>query len=153
MQEDLQTKKIPLENQEILEDPRLIKCKMPPTFSDTEKPAKKIRKPCEDPESTGCSNNTEEDKIKKIVEDPTSTIEGIILHVMDCELNLFPEKLEESTDSNAKEDCTNVKDKKRVYLNNIWQVKDSIRSPAFQGIIEEDPNIDWLTFISENINF
>ena len=47
----------------------------------------------------------------------------------------------------------NIKENRKVYLNNNWQVKDSIGSPAFQAIIEEDPNIDWLTFISENINY
>ena len=40
-----------------------------------------------------------------------------------------------------------------MYLSNNWQVKDRIRSPAFQGIIEEDRNIYWLTLISDNINF
>ena len=93
------------------------------------------------------------DEIQKIGEDPISTMEGVILHVTDSELNLFPEKLEESTDANSKEDCTNVKENRKVYLNNNWQVKDSIESPAFQEIIEENTNIDWLTFISDNINF
>ena len=71
----------------------------------------------------------------------------------DSELNLFQEKLVESKDANSIEDCANVKEYRKVYLNNNWQVKDSIERPAFQGIIEEDPNIDWLTFISENINY
>ena len=148
-----ETRKIPLESEEILKDPRLFKRKMPPN---TELPKEKTQKPCEDPELTACSNNTEEDKTQNIIEnptDPTSTMEGVILHITDSELNLFPENTEDSTNAKIKEDCTNVKDKRRVYLNNNWQVKDSIGSPAFQGIIEEDPNIDWLTFISENINF
>ena len=83
-------------------------------------------------------------KIRKLEKILISTIEGIILHVTDSELNLFPEKPDESKDANSKEDCTNVKENRKVDLNNNWQVKDSIRSsPAFQGIIEEDPN-DWL---------
>ena len=153
---DETAKNIPLESQEILEDPRIHKRKLPTTFPDTEKSAKKTCKPCEDPESTTNRSNpitTKDDKNQKIGEDPNSTMEGIILHVMDSELNLFPEQLEEHTDANPKEDCTNVMENRKVYLNNNWQVKDSIRSPAFQGIIEEDPNIDWLTFISVNINF
>ena len=68
-------------------------------------------------------------------------------------MDLFPDKPEEYTDANLKQDCANVKEQRKVYLNNNWQVEDSIWSPAFQGIIEEDPNIDWLTFISNNINF
>ena len=129
---------------------------MPTTFPDTENPAKKTCKLCEDPESTTCRSNpitSKEDKNQKIGEDPISTMEGIVLHVTDSELDLFPEKPEEPTDANSKEDCTTVTENRKMYLNNNWQVKDSIRSPAFQGIIEEDPNIDWLTFISENINF
>ena len=31
--------------------------------------------------------------------------------------------------------------------------KDTVGKPAFEGLIEEDPNIDWLTFISNNINY
>ena len=69
-------------------------------------------------------------------------MEGLILHITDSELNLFPEKLGESKDANSKEVCTNVKENRKVYLNNNWQVKDSMGSPPFQGIIEEDSNID-----------
>ena len=142
-------KMIPLESHETLEDPRLSKCKMPPTSSDTEKSVKKICKPAKEPEPIGCISTPQEEKTKETAEDPSSTIEGIILHITDSELNLFPEKTEDSTDSNLKEDCTNSQDKRNVYLNNNWQVKDLL----FQEIIEEDPNIDWLTFISENINY
>ena len=153
---DEKTKKIPLESQETLEDPRLKKQKMPTTFPDTENPVKKTRNPCEKPESSRYRSNlntNEEDGNQKSGEDPISTLEGIILHITDSELNLFPEKPDESKDAKLKEDCTIVKENRKVYLNNNWQVKDSIRNPAFQGIIEEDPNMDWLTFISDNINF
>ena len=151
-----ETKNIPLESKEILKDPRILKCKMP---TDTEMPKEKTRKPCEDPQLTACSNYKEEDKTQNIQNipenptDPTSTMEGVILHVTDSELNLFPDITEDPTNAKIIEDCTIEQDKRRVYLNNNWQVKDSIGSPAFQGIIEEDPNIDWLTFISDNINF
>ena len=75
------------------------------------------------------------------------------LHITDSELNQFLDIEEDPKEEPIKEDCTNIKENRRVFLNNNWQVKDSIRNPAFQGIIEEDPNIDWLTFISENINY
>ena len=150
---DEKTKKIPLDSQEIIPDPRIKKRKIPATSQDTEKTVKKTHKPYEDPELPGFSSNQNIKEDQKTGEDPISTVEGIILHVTDSELNLFQEKLDESKDANSKEDCTNVKENRKVYLNNNWQVKDSIGNPAFQGIIEEDPNIDWLTFISENINY
>ena len=141
---------------EILKDPRILKRKMP---TDTEMPKEKIQKPREYPKLTACSNYKEEDKTQNIQNipenptDPTSTMEGVILHITDSELNLFPEIREDPTNAKIIEDCTIEQDNRRVYLNNNWQVKDSVRSPAFQGIIEEDPDIDWLTFISDNINF
>ena len=150
------TKNISLESEEILKDPRILKCKMP---TDTEMPKEKTCKPCEDPKLTACSNYKEEEKTQNIQNipenptDPTSTVEEVILHVTDSELNLFQDITEDPTNAKIIEDCTTEQDKRRVYLNNNWQVKDSIGSPAFQGIIEEDPNIDWLTFISDNINF
>ena len=91
--------------------------------------------------------------IKKSGEDLNPTLEGVILHVSDSELNLFSDIQEDPKEEAIKEDCINIMESRKVYLNNNWQVKDSIRSPAFQGIIEEDPNIDWLTFISNNINY
>ena len=151
-----ETKNIPLESKEILKDPRILKCKMP---THTEMPKEKTQKPCEEPKLTVCSNYKEEEvtqNIQNISEnpaDPTPIMEGVILHITDSELNLFPDITEDPKDVRKIEDCTNEQDKRRVYLNNNWQVKDSIGSPAFKGIIEEDPNIDWLTFISDNINY
>ena len=148
-----ETKNIPLESQGTLPDPRIKKWKIPATFQDTEKMVKKTRKPCKDTELPGCSSyqGTKEDR--KSGEDLIPTLEGVILHVSDSELNLFPDIQEDPKEDPIKEDCTNIMENRKVYLNNNWQVKDSIGSPAFQGIIEEDPNIDWLTFISENINY
>ena len=148
-----ETKTIPLESQETLPDPRIRKQKMPATSQDTEKMAKKTRKPHKDPElPRGSSNqNTKEDH--KSGEYLIPTLEGVILHVSDSEFNLFPDIREDPQEDQIKEDCTNIMENRKVYLNNNWQVKDSIGSPAFPGIIEEDPNIDWLTFISENINY
>ena len=145
-----ETKNIPLESLETLQDPRRMKWKMPATFQDTEKTVKKTQKLIEWP---GCSTkqNTKEDH--KSGEDLIPTLEGVIIHVTDSELNLFPDIQEDHKEEPIKEDCINIKENRKVYLNNNWQVKDSIGSPAFQAIIEEDPNIDWLTFISENINY
>ena len=145
-----ETKKIPLESLVTLPDPRIKKWKIPATSQDTEKMAKKTRKPIEQP---GCSTTQDTKEEQKSGEDLIPTLEGVILHVSDSELNLFPEIREDPIEEAIKEDCTNIMENRKVYLNNNWQVKDSIGSPAFQGIIEEDPNIDWLTFISENINY
>ena len=122
----------------------------------TEVPQEKTRKPCEDLQltaSSNCKDTTDAQNIQNISgnpQDSSTNIGGVILHITDSELNLFSDILE---DAKKIEDCTNEQDKRRVYLNNNWQVKDSVRSPTFQGIIEEDPNIDWLTFISDNINY
>ena len=123
---------------------------MPATFQDTEKMVKKTHKPTELP---ACRSQKDMKEDQKSGEDLIPTLEGVILHVSDSELNLFPDIQEDPKEEPNKEDCTNIMENRKVYLNNNWQVKDSIRSPAFQGIIEEDPNIDWLTFISENINY
>ena len=126
---------------------------MPATSPDTEKTAKKTRKPHKDPELHGCSSNRNSKEDQKSGEDLIPTLEGVILHISDSDLNLFPDIQEDPQEAQIKEDCTNIMENRKVYLNNNWQVKDSIGSPAFPGIIEEDPNIDWLTFISENINY
>ena len=125
---------------------------MPATFLDTEKTVKKTHKPDKDPELPGCSSNQNIKEDQKSGEDLIPTL-GVILHISDSEMNLFPDIQEDPKEDQVKEDCTNIMENRKVYLNNNWQVKDSIGSPAFQGIIEEDPNIDWLTFISENINY
>ena len=98
--------------------------------------------------------NLEEDTIQKnidiILQESTfsTTVEdeGVILHVMDSDLQLFPVE-EECSNS---EDCT---EKRTVKLANEWIVKDTVGHPAFEGLIEENSNIDWLTFISNNINY
>ena len=133
-----------------LPDPRIKKWKIPATFQDTEKTVKKTHKPIELP---ACSTKRDTKEEQKSGEDLNPTLEGVILHISDSELNLFLDIQEDPKEEAIKEDCTNIMENRKVYLNNNWQVKDSIRSPAFQGIIEEDPNIDWLTFISENINY
>ena len=109
-----ETKNIPLESEQILKDPRILKCKMP---TDTEMPKEKIQKPREYPKLTACSNYKEEDKTQNIQNipenptDPTSTMEGVILHITDSELNLFPEIREDPTNAKIIEDCTIEQDK------------------------------------------
>ena len=90
---------------------------------------------------------------KKIGNNPQESVyltstedEGVTLHVTDSDLKLFP----------VEEECPNIEDcieKRTVKLSNEWIVKDTVGKPAFEGLIEEDSNIDWLTFISNNINY
>ena len=150
------TKNIPLESTETLKDPRILKRKRP---THTEMPQEKTQKLCEEPQLTASiihQTTTDIHNMQNTLENPqeiTTDIEGVTLHVTESELNLFPDIPKAPKDVRKIEDCTNEHEERRVYLNNNWQVKDSIGSPAFQGIIEENPNIDWLTFIAENINY
>ena len=72
--------------------------------------------------------------------------EGVTLHIMESDLALFPS----DTDTTDLEEYTG---KRTVTLSNKWIVTDSVGNPVFEGLIEEDPNIDWLTFISNNISY
>ena len=61
-----ETKKIPLESQGTLPDPRIKKWKMPATFLDTEKMVKKTHKPDKDPELPGCSSTKTSKKTRNL---------------------------------------------------------------------------------------
>ena len=97
--------------------------------------------------------NLEEDTLQKKIDitlqesifRTTVEDEGVTLHVTDSDLQLFPV-----------EECSNIEDcteRRIVKLSNEWIVKDTVGTPAFEGLIEENSNIDWLTFISNNINY
>ena len=78
---DDKAKNIPLKSEKTLEDPRLKKWKMPTTFPDTEKSAKKTCKPCEKTESSTCRSDSitnKEAENQKTAEDPINTTQGII---------------------------------------------------------------------------
>ena len=70
--------------------------------------------------------------------------EGIILHITKTDNELFPEE------SDAKE-VSKTHESRRVYLNN--ECADTLGHTDYEGISEENPIIDWLTVISENMNF
>ena len=95
---------------------------MPATFQDTEKTAKKTRKPCKETELPGCSSHQDTKEDQKSEEDLIPTLEGVILHISDRELNLFPDIQEDPKEDPIKEDCTNIMENRKVYLNNNWQV-------------------------------
>ena len=56
-------------------------------------------------------------------------------------INYFPEE--------NKKDC-NIVETRRVYINNEWKITDTIGRSDFDELISNQPDIDWLTFISEN---
>ena len=150
------TVEIPLESVTPLQDPRKHSCKHHIGSKHTEEPEKKTQKPCEEQQSSSTrstNTTTKETHNEDTTEIPTSEDGGIILHITDSNLELFPASPVNTENANKKEDCDNVTETRRVYLDNNWQVKDIVGHPAFKGIIENDSNIDWLTFISENINY
>ena len=96
---------------------------MPATFQDTEKTVKKTHKPSKDTALPGCSSYQDITEDKKSGEDLIPTLEGVILHISESELNLFPDIQEDPKEEPIK-DCTNIMENRKVYLNNNWQVKD-----------------------------
>ena len=100
--------------------------------------------------TTNLEEDTLQKKINSILQESIITTivedEGVDLHVSDSDLKLFL----------VEEECTKIEDcteKRTVKLANEWIVKDKVGEPAFEGLIEENSNIDWLTFISNNINY
>ena len=111
---------------------------------------KKMQKNQEKRNFATSSNTTSDVTTERSTEHITNTpFPGVTFHVSDSELNLFPEP---APVNDKKEDC-NEAGSRKVYLNKSWQVTDTIGNPDFDGIIESDPNVDWLTFISNNINY
>ena len=149
------TVEIPLESATPPHDPRKHSHKHQLVSRHTEEPVKKTWKPCEEQQSSltrSTNTTTKEAHIKDTIEITASENEGIILHIMDSDLELFPASQDTTENSNKIEKCNTITETRRVYLNNNWQVKSTVGNPAFEGIIENDCNIDWLTFISKNIN-
>ena len=147
---------IPLESVTPLLDPRKTSHKHQLVSRHTEEPVKKIQKPGEEQQSSSTRSTkttTNEAHIEDTIKIPASEDEGIILHVMDSNLELFTASQDTIENTKKIENCYNVTGKRRVLLNNNWQVEDTVGSPAFEGIIENDSNIDWLTLISENTNY
>ena len=108
------TVEIPLESATPLQDPRKHSYKHPTVSEHTEEPNKKIRKTCgEKQSSTSRSTNTttKEAHIKDTTEIPTADVEGVILHIMDSDLELLPASPAHTNNSNIQEDCTEIQEK------------------------------------------
>ena len=86
------TVEIPLESNTPLQDPRRNSHKHQLVSRHTEEPVKKTRKTCEEEQSSpprSTKTTTNEAHIKDISEIPASEDEGIILHIMDSDLELM----------------------------------------------------------------
>ena len=75
----------------------------------------------------------------------TAPHNGIILHITESDDKLFPETHIEI----QKE----IKETRKVYLNNAWKITDEVGSTDFEEEYKNIEDIDWLTFISNNINY
>ena len=101
----------------------------------------------ESPADLDISSTTTEDFLQLTKSHQSTQIlqqadEGIILHVTDSDLELFPY----DTDTKKIEYKDNCIKMKTVTLNKNWIVKGSIGSQVLRGIIEQNSNIDWITF-------
>ena len=63
----------------------------------------------------------------------------VILHITDQENQEFPDELNELINLIITID-NEVDETRRIYLNNNWQVTDSIGNPDFVGLIENNSN-------------
>ena len=136
--ENEETVNIPLESHTPLQDQMIHSHKLSTVSEHTQEPEKKIWKLCEESQSStsrSTNNTTKEDTTKKIIENPIQEVEGVILHLMGSDLELFPVS---PTVDKIQEDCTEITEARRVYLNNDLQVKDTVGTTVFEGIIETD---------------
>ena len=73
----------------------------------------------------------------------------VILHITETEDREFPDELNNLIDQIIPID-NEIYETRWIYLNNNWQITGSIGNPDFVGLIENNSNIDLLSYISEN---
>ena len=83
-----------------------------------------------------------------------STLEQdmVILQVTDEEDQEFPEELNNLINTLYPID-NEITETRKIYLNNDWQVTDTIGNPDFIGLIEDNSNMDLLSFITEKLPY
>ena len=83
-----------------------------------------------------------------------STLEQdtVILQVTDEEDQEFPEELNNLITTLYPID-NEITETRKVYLNNDWQVTDTIGNPDFIGLIEDNSNMDLLSFITDKLPY
>ena len=81
----------------------------------------------------------------------TTKEDGIQIHLTDEEDQIFPE-IDNLINQLSNID-NEITETRRIYLDNDWQITDTVGNPDFVGLIENNPNIDWLTFISDKLPY
>ena len=79
---------------------------------------------------------------------PKTSEDLIALHITEAEDQVFPEIHTETPSTTEK-----IQETRTVYLNNAWKVTDEVGHTDFEEECKNIEDIDWLTFISNNINF
>ena len=87
------------------------------------------------------------------VDQPCETTEedDIQIYLTEEEEKIFPE-IDNLINQLSNID-NEITETRRIYLNNDWQITDTVGNPDFVGLIENNPNIDWLTFISDKLPY
>ena len=80
---------------------------------------------------------------------PTDNLDEVKIHLSKSEEELFDINLVKFIEKYLKPDT----ETRTVTLNNKWRVTDSIGNPDFPQLLEDDPNFDLLTFITERLPF
>ena len=107
--------------------------------------------------STGSTLNS------KLTEDPASSTTRSTLEFAQLEDTVILQTTEEE-DLEFLDELNNfitnifpidneIKETRKVYLNNDWQITDSIGNPDFIGLIENNSNVDLLSYITEKLPF
>ena len=76
----------------------------------------------------------------------------MILQVTEEEDQEFPEELKNLINSFYPID-NEIAETRKVYLNNAWQITDTIGNPDFIELIENNYNMDLLSFITEKLPY
>ena len=105
------------------------------TTQNTEEPDMKICKTTEESQSSTTTSISNEETTDNIHQISTTEVEEVILHIMDSELELFLASPATSNNVQIQEDCKEIRETRRVFLNNNWQVKDTIGTTEFEGLI------------------
>ena len=136
---------IPLQSREILQDPRRKTLKrVSPSAPGTSQKVQKISNlPDLAEKHTVATTESPIDSKKNTLETEVTLAEDnqVILHITESDDKLFPEA--------EKEEC-NIVETRRVYINNEWKITDTIGTSDFDELISNQPDIDWLSFITDN---
>ena len=81
----------------------------------------------------------------------TTEEDGIQIHLTDDEDQIFPE-IDNLINQLSNID-NEITETRRIYLDNDWQITDTVGNPDFVRLIENNPSIDWLTFFSDKLPY